>query len=255
MTEDIFYATEDGIGTITFNRPQARNALTFEMYDALEEMCSAIKIVDISVLIITGAGGKAFAAGTDISRFRDFTTPQHALNYEKRMDEVLCAIEKVSVPVIAAIEGACTGGGAAIAACCDMRIARADMKYGFPIARTLGNCLSARNLARQANLLGEARVKDLIFSSRLMEADEAQTIGFISEIAEDPYARARAVAAHMATHAPLTMRATKEAFRRLGAQAAKVDDTDLITQCYTSDDFREGLEAFLGKRKPEWKGE
>ncbi|MGI9371966.1 MAG: enoyl-CoA hydratase-related protein, partial [Hyphomicrobiales bacterium] len=157
MTEDIFYATEDGIGTITFNRPQARNALTFEMYDALEEMCSAIKIGDISVLIITGAGGKAFAAGTDISRFRDFTTPEHALNYEKRMDEVLGAIEKVPVPVIAAIEGACTGGGAAIAACCDMRIVRADMKYGFPIARTLGNCLSARNLARQANLLGEAR--------------------------------------------------------------------------------------------------
>jgi enoyl-CoA hydratase/carnithine racemase len=253
---ELLYDVNDGIGLITFNRPQARNALTFEMYEQLADICSSIEIAGpVRILIITGAGGKAFAAGTDISRFRDFSTPEDALNYERRMDRVLGTLEDVPVPVIAAIRGACTGGGAAIAACCDLRIASPDLKYGFPIARTLGNCLSNNNLARLAGLLGAARTREIILTARLIEAHEAGAIGLVTEVAEDPLARARELAERMAGHAPLTMKATKQALNRLRKHAAsQVPDEDLIVECYTSRDFRHGLEAFLAKQTPTWQG-
>jgi enoyl-CoA hydratase len=256
MSEQLLYEVKDNIGLITFNRPEARNALTFEMYDRLAEICADAAQDDspLKALIITGAGEKAFAAGTDISKFRDFTTPEHALKYESRMDEVLGTVEKVPVPVIAAIRGACTGGGAAIAACCDLRVANADIKFGFPIARTLGNCLSTGNLSRLVSLLGAGRTKDILFTTRLIEADEALATGFVCEIAQDPLARARELAVQLSAYAPLTLRATKEGLRRLREKTAEVSGSDLITQCYTSEDFREGLEAFLAKRKPQWKG-
>jgi len=256
MTDQLLYEVQDDIGLITFNRPEARNALTFEMYERLAEICVAAARIDSSLkaLIITGAGDKAFAAGTDISRFREFTTPKHALDYEARMDEVLGAVERVPVPVVAAIRGACTGGGAAIAACCDLRVANADLKFGFPIARTLGNCLSVGNLSRLVSLLGAARTKDIIFTTRLIGIQEALGTGFVCETAEDPLARARELAVQMSGYAPLTLRATKEGLRRLREKTAELDGSDLITQCYTSEDFREGLEAFLAKKKPEWRG-
>ena len=149
MDSELQYHRVADAGVITFNRPQARNALTFEMYESLASICN--NIIDqsekIRSLIITGAGEKAFAAGTDISGFRDFRTADDALNYERIMDRVLGVLESVPVPTIAAIRGACTGGGAAIAACCDIRVASTDLKFGFPIARTLGNCLSVGNLS------------------------------------------------------------------------------------------------------------
>jgi enoyl-CoA hydratase/carnithine racemase len=170
---------------------------------------------------------------------------------------VLGAVERCPLPTVAALAGACTGGGAGIAAACDIRIAARDLKFGFPIARTLGNCLSARNLARLSALLGAGRTREIIFTSRLVEAGEALTTGLVTELLDDKAAveaRAQELAALLAGQAPLTLRATKEALRRLTAAAAAVDDRDLIVQCYTSEDFREGLEAFLGKRKPDWKG-
>jgi enoyl-CoA hydratase/carnithine racemase len=169
---------------------------------------------------------------------------------------VLDAIERCPVPTIAAIHGACTGGGASIAAACDLRIASAQLKYGFPIARTLGNCLAAANLARLSELIGAGRVREMIFTARLIEADEALSCGLVSEILPDEaalMARAAELAALVGGMAPLTLRATKEALRRNRA-AAKVDDDDLITLCYMSEDFRIGMEAFLGKTKPEWTG-
>lgn len=254
--EDLVYSAHDGIGTITFNRPQARNALTFEMYDALAEIAENITTGQNSLhaLIITGAGDKAFAAGTDISRFRNFKTDQDAIAYEKRMDKVLGAVESIPIPTIAAIRGACTGGGAAIAACCDLRIATADIKYGFPIARTLGNCLSAGNLSRLCALLGAAKTKEILFTARLIKADEALSIGLISEICEDVESSAIELARKMQGMAPLTLSATKETLRRLRERAADVEDEDLIVKCYTSTDFKEGLEAFFAKRPPQWEG-
>src|SRR5215217_895165 len=122
-TEDLLYSVTDGIARITFNRPQARNAFTFAMYERLAAICEEINHDHaIKVLVLRGAGDKAFAAGTDINQFRDFKSPQDAIDYESRIDRVLTTLEQCRVPTIAAINGFCTGGGAGIAAACDLRI-------------------------------------------------------------------------------------------------------------------------------------
>lgn len=259
MDDEVLYAVEGGIGTITLNRPQARNALTFAMYERLAAICGdPVAHGSPKVLIVTGAGDKAFAAGTDIAQFRAFATPQDALAYEEKIERVITAIESCPIPTIAAISGAATGGGGSIACACDIRIATVSARFGYPIARTLGNCLSMANYARLAALLGPARVKDIVFTARLIEAEEGHRIGLYNEIVADHAAlmvRARALAATIAGHAPLTMRATKEALRRLAKAAVPADSgDDLVVMCYTSADFREGMEAFLGKRSPQWQG-
>jgi enoyl-CoA hydratase/carnithine racemase len=229
------------------------------MYERLSEICEqADRDHAIKVLIFTGAGDKAFASGTDINQFRAFKTPQDAIDYEARNDRVMGVLEQCRVPTIAAIVGACTGGGAAIAACCDLRIGTTTAKFGFPIARTLGNCLSMANYGRLAALLGPARVKDIIFTARLVEAQEALALGLLSEVVADAAAlqrRADELAALLASHAPLTLRATKEAMRRLQPRLSADEGEDLILLCYMSKDFREGLDAFLTKRPPQWSGE
>jgi enoyl-CoA hydratase/carnithine racemase len=253
--DELLFECNGAVAIATLNRPPARNALTFAMYDGLAEICRKIgPDGPVRALIVTGAG-EHFAAGTDIAQFRDFRTEEDALAYERRIAEVLSAIETCAVPTIAAIAGACTGGGAGIAAACDLRLAARSLRFGFPIARTLGNCLSLANHARLAALIGGGRVMDLILTARLMEAEEAKAIGLVSEVLEGRealMARAGELALRLAGHAPLTMRATKEALRRL--RAGRRDGSDLIAQCYMSEDFREGLEAFLAKRPPNWKG-
>ena len=259
-SEDILFETRGDIGFVTFDRPQARNAFTFAMYERLAEICAMVDADEtraIKALVLTGAGGKAFGSGTDISQFRAFKTPEDALGYEARIDRVLGTLERCRVPTIAAIAGVCTGGGAAIATRCDLRIGAPNARFGFPIARTLGNCLSLGNYARLAALIGPARVKDIIFTARLVEAQEALAIGLLTEIVEDPdllMHRAEEVARTVASHAPLTLQVTKEAMRRLIPEFAQDEDRDLILTCYMSEDFREGMDAFLNKRPPQWKG-
>ena len=253
MAEELLYEVRDGIGFVIFNRPQARNALTFGMYERLAEI--AADPGEARAVVLTGAGDRAFAAGTDIGQFRAFKGADDAIAYEARLDRALGALERCAVPTIAAIAGACTGGGAGIAAACDLRIAAANARFGFPIARTLGNCLSMANIARLAALIGPARVADIIFTARLVEAEEARSIGLVSELLSDVgtlTARAEELARIVAGHAPLTLRATKEALRRLRDNLPP--DEDLIRLCYTSADFREGMEAFLNKRAPVWQG-
>jgi len=249
--DELLHETRDGIGFATFNRPAQRNALTFAMYERLAELASDPG--DVRALVISGAGG-AFAAGTDMTQFRAFETAEDGWAYEETMDRIMDRIERCRVPTIAAITGACTGGGAAIAACCDLRIADPRLKFGFPIARTLGNCLSIASLARLSALIGQARVREIVFTSRLIESREALAAGLVMEVADDPLARATELAARIAGHAPLTLRATKEGLRRLRNEGPKADDRDLIETAYMSEDFREGMEAFLGKRKPTFKG-
>lgn len=257
-TQDLIYEVKEGVGLVTLNRPHARNALTHEMYDQLAEICSSIPADrSIHALIITGAGEKAFAAGTDISLFLDFSTPEQGLEYEASAERNFIKYDACPVPIIAAISGACTGGGAAIAACCDLRIATKSMKFGFPISRTLGNCLSVRTLHRLVGLIGEARTKDLIITSRLIEADEALAIGLVNEVVEDHAAlmdRVWSLARQLRDHAPLTMQATKVLLSRLREDGPDADDKDWIGKIYSSADFKEGREAFLAKRKPNWTG-
>jgi enoyl-CoA hydratase/carnithine racemase len=257
MTQELTKSLADGVMWLAFNRPASRNALTFEMYDGLADVCASVpKDGSVRAIVISGNGGKAFAAGTDMSQFRNFKSAQDALDYEARIAQALSDLEQCPVPTIAAINGACTGGGAAIAAACDLRITSASLKFGFPIARTLGNCLAADNLARLSDLMGAGRVREMIFTARLILAEEAQTIGLVSEVLPDEtalMARASELAQLVGSMAPLTLRATKEAMRRRRAAIAVKDD-DLIAMCYTSDDFHIGMEAFLGKTKPEWTG-
>lgn len=259
MSDEILYQVKDGIAQVTFNRPAARNAFTFAMYERLAEICGAAEADRaLKVIVLTGAGDKAFAAGTDIAQFQSFRTPEDALAYEARLDRVIGALERCRVPTIAAIAGACTGGGAGIAAACDLRIAAANLRFGFPMARTLGNCLSLDNYARLAAIVGPARVKELIFTARLIDAGEALALGLVSEVLTDPpslMARAFELARTVAAHAPLTLRATKEALRRLQPRIAPGEGEDLIVMCYMSKDFREGIAAFLEKRPPRWQGE
>lgn len=258
MTQELLYDKRGDIGWITFNRPQARNALTFAMYEGLAEICGRVAAThEAKVLVITGAGDKAFAAGTDIGQFKSFRNGDDGIAYERKMDRILAAVERCAVPTIAAIAGYCTGGGAGIAAVCDFRIASASAQFGFPIARTLGNCLSMANYARLASLIGPQRVKEMILLAKLVDAPTALQIGLVSEVLPDVaalQARAEALATTLAGHAPITMQSTKEALRRLQAKIGDENIDDLIRHTYGSADFREGMSAFLEKRPPKWSG-
>jgi enoyl-CoA hydratase len=247
-----------GIAWVIVDRPQARNAVTFAMWRELRETAESLAADDtVRAVVLTGAGDEAFVAGTDIAEFRAFEGADDGVAYESRMDAVIGALEAIPVPAIAAIAGACTGGGVSVAATCDLRIGAPNARIGVPIARTLGNCISLRNVARVAELIGLDRVKALLLTGALLGAEDALRAGFLTEIApsgEALHARAQQLAEQIAGLAPLTLRASKEMARRLRATAALPDDEDLIRLCYGSRDFREGLTAFLGKRRPEWTG-
>ncbi len=255
--DEVLVSREGPIITLTFNRPAARNAMTWRMYERLYEACEEVDADDsIRVLVLRGAGGKAFVAGTDISQFTAFETPEDGLRYERDGDRRAGRIARVAKPVIAQIQGFAVGGGFGIAAGADIRIATPDARFGAPIARTLGNCLSMRAYARYLDLLGPSRLKELIFTARLLSAEEALAAGFVHEIvsADRIEARVREVAETVASHAPITLRVTKEAVRRLQEARPLPDGDDLIALTYGSADFREGVRAFLEKRPPRWTG-
>src|SRR3954464_6309435 len=254
--EILFEVKDDGIAWLTFNRPDARNAMTFGMYRRLGEICRSPD-PRMKVLVLRGAGDKGVVFGPDISQFRGFKSPQDSLQYEAMMDSVFDALEDVEIPVIAAIQGACTGGGAGIAAACDLRLGPPSARFGFPIARTLGNTLSMRNHARLASLIGVAKTKDILFLARLMDAQEMKAAGLLNEITSEDglYARAEEMARTLLEHAPLTLRAAKEALNRFVRHQAPPGGGDaFVVRNYMSADFKEGVEAFLAKRKPRWTG-
>ncbi len=256
-TPHVLFERRGPVAWVTFNRPEARNAMTFEMYDALARVCEYVGATpDIRVLVLTGAGGRAFVAGTDISQFLEFRTDQDALDYEARMSEVLMPLAGLERPTIAAIHGYAVGGGAGIAMACDIRIATPDSRFGFPIARTLGNTLSTSSLSLLVDLVGPARAKEMIFRARLIDAREALAAGLFSEIVEPELLldHAQKVAEEIAANAPITIQTTKEAIRRILAHRRPPHTGDLIVRAYTSEDFHEGVRAFLEKRKPNWQG-
>lgn len=256
-TSELLFVQDGAVAFVTLNRPQAHNALTWAMYDGLVEACAQVDdSEEIRVMVIRGAGGKAFAAGTDISQFQNFRTEEDALNYERRLDDVIGRLEAVSKPTIAAIEGVAAGAGSVIALACDLRYGTPESKIGVPIARTLGNCLSIANYARLVDLIGPARTKELIFRARLVGAEDARQLGLMNEIVAPDrlYAHVQEIALEIAAHAPITLRATKEAIRRLQVYRRAVDSDDLTVAAYMSDDFREGVTAFVEKRKAVFRG-
>jgi enoyl-CoA hydratase/carnithine racemase len=255
--DEVLVARDGAIVTLTFNRPEARNAMTWGMYQRLYEVCEEVDADDaIRVLVLKGAGGKAFVAGTDIGQFTKFKGAEDGLQYERDGDKRSGRISKVKKPVIAQIEGVCVGGGFGIAAGADIRVGTPDSRFGLPIARTLGNCLSMNNYAAFMDLIGPSRLKEIVFTARLMSADEALAAGFLHQIVPSPEIEAtvKGIAQKVASHAPITLWATKEAVRRLQAARTLPDGDDIVAKVYGSADFKEGVKAFVEKRTPRWTG-
>jgi enoyl-CoA hydratase/carnithine racemase len=235
---------------VTFNRPEAHNAMTFAMYESLYEACETADADDeVRVLVLRGAGEKAFVAGTDIRQFAAFDeTGEDALAYEATIDRIVGRLETVGKPTVALVDGFAMGSGLALSATCDLRVCTPAAKFGLPIARTVGNCLSMANYARLAALLGPARLKDIIFTARTIEADEALAIGLTTEVVEPAHAEARVqeLCELLASHAPVTLRVTKEALRRIRT-ATTPDGDDLVREAYGSEGFRRNVAAFLAR--------
>ena len=228
---------------VTFDRPEAHNAMTYEMYEALFDACERADADDeVRAVVLRGAGGRAFVAGTDIRQFLDFESGDDGLAYEARIERVVGRLEAVRVPTIALVDGFAMGSGLVLSAACDLRICTPAARFGLPIARTVGNCLSMENYARLVAVVGEARLKDIVFTARAVEAPEALAIGLATEVVDDAEARVAELCELIASHAAVTMRVTKEALRRLRPLA---DGDDLVREAYASEVFRRRVKAFL----------
>jgi len=250
----VHFSKVDGVASVVFDRPEAHNAMTMTMYDQLAAACAAIA-ADSTLRVATFRGsGDAFAAGTDIREFLAFDSAEDGIAYEQRIDEVIIGIESLAVPTIAVVNGAAMGGGLAIATACDLRIATPAARFGVPIARTLGNCLSLANTARLVAVLGPARTKRLLLLADSMSAGEALSCGFVVEVVQREGIDdvVNTMCRQLASHAPITMQVAKESIRRLSGALPQGDD--LIRVAYGSSDFRAGVRAFLAKQHPQWTG-
>ena len=253
---ELLYERRGAAAVITFNRPQARNAMTFAMYEGLVARCDEIDADDdVRVAVFRGAGGRAFVSGTDIRQFLDFDSGRTGVEYEADIDRYLGRVDRLRKPAIALVEGYAVGAGLSIAAACDLRVCTPDAQFGLPVARTLGNCLSMTGYARLVAALGESRAKDIVFTARMVGAEEARACGLATQVVPEAEIEEHvfALAETVAGHAPITLRVTKEALRRL-REANLPDGADLVEEAYGSEDFRAGVEAFLEKRRHTWTG-
>jgi enoyl-CoA hydratase/carnithine racemase len=245
-----------GIASVTFDRPQARNAMTWAMYERLRAICEQLR-EDRAVRAVRfqGAGGEAFVAGTDIAQFQDFKSGEDGIQYERRIDATMELLASLPVPTVAVVQGWCIGGGLAIASTCDFRIATPASKFGVPIARTLGNCLSMANVAGLVASFGRPRVQRLLLLADMVGAEEAQACGYVLDVvpAEGIEAAAQKLCTRLASLAPVTQQVSKEALNRL-LRKDLPDAEDLIRRTYGSEDFREGVQAVVNKRPPVWQG-
>ncbi len=241
------------VATITLARTDAKNALTWEMYDALVDACDAVPGSGARVVIIRGSGG-AFSAGTDIRQFDALKTGADGIAYEQRIGAVIARVEALDVPTIALVDGPAIGGGCAIAVACDLRVASEAATFGVPVARTLGNCLSVENLARLVDLIGVGRTTEMMLTGRLVSADQALEWGLVTKVlpAAEVETETMALALELSRRATSTVVATKALLRRLGAHRRPPPGAcdDLIAACYGSADFQEGVAAFAARRAP-----
>ena len=256
---ETIFQIEPPLAVLTFNRPEARNAMTWAMYQALVAACEEVSRDDaVRVFVLRGAGGRAFSAGTDISQFQEFRTPEDSTRYEQRVGDVLDTLEGVAKPTIAQVEGVAAGAGCGLALTCDLRVATPESSFGIPVARTLGNCVPAGAYSRLVDLVGPGCAAEILFTGRLVEAAEGQSIGLVNRVvpAAGIGQAVRDLGLEIAANAPLTVRGVKEMGRRLGGRRrlTTADTHDLMQMCYTSADFREGVAAFLAKRQPRWTG-
>lgn len=253
----VHFAAEDRIATITIDRPWAHNAMTEQMYEQLVECCRrADADTSIRVTVLRGAGGKAFASGSDISGFLAFRDGDDGLAYERRIASFFAHVERLRMPTIAAVEGYAVGGGMGLALACDLRVCTPGARFGLPIARTLGNAVSIAACARLAELLGASRALELIYLAELIDAQAALELGLVSRVFETAQfdESLDTLAGRIARNAPVTLEVTKASYRRLREHSLPADD-DLLRRAYGSADFLEGVRSFLEKREPRWSGE
>lgn len=258
---DILRKRVGAVEWFIFNRPHVRNAETEWMDDELVRVCAEVNAdPDVRALVFTGAESErpCFTSGADFSRLKAVNSFDDIRGLEDSGERITSAIESVRVPTIAAMAGPAIGGGVLIAASCDIRIASPSLLFGFPLARTSGSCLSMRNLARLVNLIGFQLTKEIVMSARFLSAKELADVGGLTELVSDEaglHPRAQAIGEEYAKLAPLTMWATKESLRRLrNFSIPEHADADILSACYLSQDFKEGVAAFFEKRKPTWAG-
>jgi enoyl-CoA hydratase len=254
---EVRYRKDGPVGHILVDRPQARNAMTSEMYAQLDAACTAVASdTELRCLVLRGAGGKSFVSGSDIAQFTEFADADDGIDYERRMERHLDNIAGIPVPVVAVIEGLAIGGGLNMAACCDIRIATTGTKFGTPIAKGLGNCLSAANYARLVHALGEGRARRMLLLGELLEVDDMLPTGFLTRVVDPEALEATVeeITAQLVLNSPLSMRASKVALARMTEpQVSEIED--LIRTVYGSADFRDAVLAFLDKRKPVFRGQ
>lgn len=248
-TEELQIKRRDGIVEVVFHRPERRNAFTSAMYAGMRELCDELRD-DLSTraLVLRGSGSKAFAAGNEIADFLD----RDVVAYEESIRELLIALFELPQVTIAAVDGVCVGGGLAVATHCDLRIATPNARFGYPIARTLGNALSASIVYRCASVFGEPLTREMLLTSRLVSADRAYAVGAVLAVVDDLDAEVDAVVDGLFAASGVTLRATKS---QLVARAAVLEaepesDAALLTEVYGGPDFAEGVRAFLAKEKP-----
>jgi enoyl-CoA hydratase len=257
VSRDLLLEQAGPTAILTFDRPDARNALTWEMWEGLYEICDRLDgDSSVRVLVLRGAGDHAFVSGTDIRQFLEFETREDVLEYEARSDRVLGRLAAMDKPTIAMVQGDAIGGGLFVALACDLRLSAEHARFGVPVARTLGNFPAPSNFSRLVAAIGPIRAREMLLTARLLDAGEAKSIGLIDQAhpAEELEAKVRDMAARLAELAPLTLAAAKKASRRVSAALALRDAEDIILSCYLSEDFKEGVRAFLEKRKANWQG-
>ena len=257
-SSDTTFTSAGPVAYFTLNRPGAGNAMTWAMYDALVDACErADNDSNVRAMVIRASGAE-FCTGTDISQFTEFKSGQDGIEYERRLEAGVARLERVKVTTIAQVEGIAAGAGCIIALACDLRVCTSAARFGVPIARTLGNALSFENCARLIEHLGLARTKDILLTGRLLDSADAVAAGIVTRLVwpGDIAQAVHELTATIARNAPLTIRAMKESLRQLSLRrrqnAEGIDE--LIAACYASQDFREGVAAFLAKRKPEFGG-
>ena len=241
-----------GVLEVTFNRPERRNAFTQQMYARLRELWEQTAVdPSVRVVVLRGAGGRAFAAGNEISDFLE----ADAVDYENWIREMFERLWELPQVTIAAVDGVCVGGGLAVATHCDLRVATAASRFGYPIARTLGNALSGTVLHRCESIFGESLTREMLLASRLVGAERAFAVGAVSAVVDGAAALDAEVAA-LATGITQASRVTievtkKQLLARARASEVSMDDEEaLLREVYGGPDFNEGVRAFLAKEKP-----
>jgi enoyl-CoA hydratase len=241
------------IARVIFNNPAARNALTWPMYEELKHICDSLaKNVNIRAVIFQGAGDKAFVSGSDIQQFVDLKKNEA---YEVAVDHIFASLQQLPIPTIAVIEGLAVGSGLLMATACDFRISTPEARFGIPVAKTLGNCLSPSNLSWLAAHLGVPTVKKMLLTAELIKAPELLESGFLYQTADasEINVATNELVQKLISLAPITQKASKLALARL-LQSNLPDCTDLMRETYNSKDFKEGVNAFLEGRPPQWIG-